>query len=184
MDAQPNPVIIPALYVPKSVTFDKRADGSFKIQIKGANVAAFVAWALGLGFLFFIWPWFLFLAGGVISLFLFVLAIGIPIYVTMKGGPVTWISPAGVQIGSKLYRREDIAAFVDSAEDSWLAVMVQKLGLTFVGLQYGIYAVRTPYLLNAAEALKVAPFLSQLLMRVGDEFGAERARKIQQAEIF
>lgn len=182
--APPPITVVEPRYIPKSVTFTRENDGAFKVDIKGQSLGAILLIIITVPILIVILPILALIGGGGIALLLFVVAVGFMIFLVVKGLPTMRISSAGVEIGGQLYRIGDTADFRSGADDAWLVQLYEKIGLTPIAVQYGIYAVKTPYLLPKAEAVKVAPFLTMLLKEVNAEIGKERARKIQQAQEF
>lgn len=175
---------VPVRYVPKSVWHEKRYDGTIRVQMKASNPLVLVTGLAAIFFVFRILPFLLFFVGMSGGVLLFLIAVGIPLSLHLKGLPDMHFSPEGVRIGGNFYPMSDVADFREGADDSWLAQVIRIGGMEFLGLQYGIYSVRTPYMLPKIESLKVAPYLTELLKSLDVEVGTERARKIQQAEVF
>ena len=180
----PQVFLVPALYVPKSVTYGKETDGSFTVKIHGLSVAAYVALLVALFMAISVWPLMALTRNGKTGLILVLIALGLSLFLFIKGSPALRIARDGVRIGSSFYAMPHIQDFREGSDDSWFAQFYAKLGLQCVGIQYGIYLVKTPYLLSKVESLKVAPFLTKLLRSVSDEIGKERERKIQQSQVF
>lgn len=174
---------VPARYVPKSIQFNRNGS-SITVSVAAANGPAILATLFAVLMTFTILPVIGFIAGGNTAILLFLAALALPIYLFVKGAPKMELSPDGVRIGDKFYIMADISGFREGADDSWLAQTLKLGNLQFLGIQYGIYSVRTPYLLSTIETTKAAPFLTSLLQSLNVEIGAERERKIQQAEVF
>jgi hypothetical protein len=174
---------VEARYIPKTVTHQRDGDG-FAIRIR-----AMTFWSMILGFAaifaaVFIAPGFALVGGFFGWLIAFGGFIALAVYVFRRGGPTVYLSPDGVQIGSKKYRFEDIQDFREGSDDSWIAQAFRFTGMEFLGIQYGIYSVRTPFILPKIESLKVAPYLSNMLKTLNEQVGKDRDRKIQQTTVF
>jgi hypothetical protein len=183
--ASPPPVYpVEALYTPKSLTVTRQPDGSFNVRVKSPNIGALMGAVFAAAIIFLVVPLVALMGGGELSLLVLLAAIGLWIFLWVKGVPPITISANGIQIGSRFYRMEDVAGFVDSADDGWSAFVVAKTGLRVLGLRYGIYAVRTPYVLTEVEALKVAPHLTRVVQSVARGLATERDLKVQQAQVF
>lgn len=176
-------MIVEPRYVPKSVTMTH--NGSvYTVKIAGPTLRSIVLAIALILFAFFIVPVLGFFAGVLGFVILFFGSLAGAIFLLKRGSPPMTISAEGVEIAGKMYRHEDIQDFREGADDSWIAQAFKFANVEFLGLQYGIYSVRTPYLLSKVESLKVAPYLTKILQHVSADFGKERNRKIQQAEVF
>lgn len=185
--APPAPVhsyTVEARYVPKSVTVTEQADGSFTVAIQSKSVGAYFAMLLGIPFFFFVLPIIAFVGGGSGALLLLLLYIGFVIFLMVKGAPPLTVSRAGVSVEGKLYVIGDAQDFRAGADDAWFIQLYEKFGLSPLALQYGIYAVKLPYLLPKLEAAKVASYLTKRFKHLVQDLGRERERKIQQAQEF
>ena len=180
---QPNVRKIRAVYVPKSVRIIRRDQSETTVAIAGMNIQFAIALLVSVFSFFVILPIVFFFDKGVAAL-IFVAIIGVPVFLAIKGPPKLTITRDGVRVGGNFYAMADIAGFRDSADDQWLTAIAPKLGGTILGLQYGIYAVSIPYLISGPEGQKITVFLTDTLKHMDLEAGAERARKIQQAEEF
>lgn len=176
-------MIVEARYTPKSVTF-RPENGGFYVKIAGPGLKASFLAGLALLFAFAFAPALAFVVGFFGFLVLFFGGLAAAYFLMKQGTPPMYISAEGVTIAGKTYRYEDISGFVDSADDSWVSQAFNFANVNFLGIQYGIYAVRTPYILTNVESNKVAPFLNKLLQATSPDFGKERERKTQQAEVF
>lgn len=176
-------MIVEPRYVPKSVTMTQNGS-AYTVKIAGLTLGTIVLSTLLILFAFFVVPVMAFFAGFLLSVVLFCGSLGFAFFLLKQGSPAMTISAQGVEIAGKMYRHEDIQDFREGADDSWIAQAFKFANLEFLGLQYGIYSVRTPYLLSKVESVKVAPYLTKILQHVSVDFGKERDRKIQQAEVF
>jgi len=176
-------MIVEALYTPKSVTY-RAENGGFYVKVAGPGLQSSLLGALAILFSFIVAPAMAIAVGFFGFVILFVGGLVAAWFLFKQGTPAMHISSEGVRVGSKSYRYEDISGFTDSADDSWVARAFRFANANFIGLQYGIYAVRMPYILTDVESNKVAPFLNKLLEATSPDFGKERDRKIQQAEVF
>ena len=176
-------MIVEARYTPKSVTYHAE-NGGFYVKIAGPTLSSSLLAAVALICAFTVFPAMAFFIGFFGFVVLFVGSLVFAYSMIKKGAPSMHISAEGVRIAGKTYRYEDISGFVDSADDSWVSQAFKFANANFLGIQYGIYAVRTPYILTNVESNKVAPFLNKLLQATSPDFGKERERKTQQAEVF
>lgn len=174
--------IVEPLYVPKSVTMHQSGDRFF-VTIASPTLLSVLISIVAIFAILFILP-FVAVFAPLMTLLIFAGLVALIIYLFRKGGPTMTISAQGVEIGDKMYRYEDIQDFREGADDSWLTQVIKFTQAEFLGIQYGIYSVRTPYILTKVESVKVAPYLTRLLQHASADIGKERERKIQQAENF
>jgi hypothetical protein len=181
--ARPTALPVEARYIPKTVSHERDGDG-YAVTIKAWTFLNVLLMWVALFGAFFIAPGFVFVGGFFGWLIAFAGFIALAVYIARKPGPVLYLSPDGVQIGSKKYRFEDIQDFREGSDDSWIAQAFKFTGVEFLGIQYGIYSVRTPYILPKIESLKVAPYLSDMFKTLNEQVGKDRDRKIQQTSVF
>jgi hypothetical protein len=175
--------LIEARYIPKSVTYQKNGK-AYAVTIKAWTLLNVLLMWAALFAAFFIAPGFALVGGFFGWLIAFAGFIALAVYIARRPGPLLTLTPEGVQVAGRRYRFEDIKDFREGSDDSWIAQALHWTGFEFLGIQYGIYSVRTPFILPKIESLKVAPFLTQMLATVSDQVGKERERKIQQTAVF
>jgi hypothetical protein len=173
---------VEARYVPKSISYERR-DGGVRIRVKATSPGNLLrAAALIIG-AFIVPPFFLFMSFGTAAI-VFLAMIGGGLYLLFGASPPMLISRDGVEVSGLLYRAQDAAFFTDSADDAAIPSYFSAVKLNQLGLAYGIYSMRMPYILPVEEVAKVAQFLTQILKEQTEQLNVERERKIQQAEIF
>lgn len=184
--------VVEALYVPKSLTIQKTATGyTVKVKNNGSQavmiIVGFVVALFGASSAIG--------AGGFMGLMLYVAACAALGYYLLKDGgknlpdfgssnPPMLLSKEGVSIGNLMYRMEDISDFREGYDDVPANRQLTIAERQYLGLQYGLYSVKLPYLLTKNECLKVAPYLTDLLKLLTEDVGKDRERKTQQAVVF
>ncbi len=187
---------VKARYIPKSLTISKSDQSTYIVQVKSVTLAG-MALAIGLFIFAVITVPFVFYetaAQGYRMDFgygfrwglAYFVAIGLflPYFLASRLGPSITIKKDCIIIGSKKYHLVDSDGFREGADDSWISQAFKIIKLDFLGMQYGIYSVRTPYLLPRVETEKVAPFLTDIVRSIGQDIGKDRERKIQQSNEF
>lgn len=185
-----------AYYVPKSLKVKQREDGSYKVKIYAPSWPVFLACIVIMFFVVFstssaafIRSFFAGTGAWLEASFLIGIAALVCWAMWRYLSPPLVISKEGVRLQRRIlaplfFPMADISNFRGHADGDWIALAANIGKMNFLGVQYGIYAERLPFILNQTESELVAIHLSGILKSLDVEIGIERDRKIQQAQEF
>ena len=190
------PRYMTAQYVPKCLRVVSSSENRIEIQVRALTLLGTILLTIGILATIFVPPavWASVVVQGrsyepqmatFVSVIVAIVLIGLTGFVGWKtfGGRIV-ITPEAVTIGKRMYHMADTNGFRDYQDAGWALQQLRLLKADFLGISYGIYSMRTPFILSGSEASKAAVFLSGLMKQVSENHGHERALKEQQATKF